>query len=67
MEKIQNDMSISELTGLLGLIFGLIGTSISSSNYLRNKAKIIVLLQLNMDIDPPFAKVCFWPILPVQA
>lgn len=43
-------MSVSEITGLLGLIFGLIGTTIGLSNYFRDKAKISVLLQWDMAI-----------------
>jgi len=39
---------ITELTAVLGLIFGLIGTIIGVSNYLRDKAKIVVLLQWDM-------------------
>lgn len=43
-------MSISEITGLLGLIFGLIGTSIGIFNYFRDQAKVVVSLQWDMEI-----------------
>lgn len=41
-------MTVSELTGLLGLIFGLIGTSIGVFNFLRDKGKLVVWLQWDM-------------------
>lgn len=41
-------MSISEATGLLGLIFGLIGTAIGIFNYLRDRGRLVVLLQWDM-------------------
>lgn len=41
-------MSTSETTGLLGLIFGLIGTTIGLFNYLRDQSKVVVLLQWDM-------------------
>jgi len=43
-------MSISETIGLLGLIFGLIGTAIGVSNYLRDRAKVVVTLQWDMAV-----------------
>ncbi len=43
-------MTISEVTGLLGLIFGLVGTCIGVFNYLRDRAKLIVRLQWDMAI-----------------
>jgi len=43
-------MSISETIGLLGLIFGLIGTAIGVSNYLRDQAKVVVTLKWDMAI-----------------
>ncbi|MBK8746160.1 hypothetical protein [Propionivibrio sp.] len=42
--------TISEVTGLLGLIFGLVGTCIGVFNYLRDRAKLIVRLQWDMAI-----------------
>jgi hypothetical protein len=41
-------MSIAEITGLLGLIFGLIGTTIGVFNYLRDRGRLVVLLQWDM-------------------
>lgn len=41
-------MSIAETTGLLGLIFGLIGTTIGVFNYLRDQGRLVVLLQWDM-------------------
>jgi len=41
-------MSISEITGLLGLIFGLIGTAIGVFNYLRDRGRLVVRLQWDM-------------------
>lgn len=41
-------MTISEVTGLLGLIFGLIGTSIGIFNYFRDRGKLVVRLQWDM-------------------
>lgn len=41
-------MTITELTAVLGLVFGLVGTTIGVSNYLRDKAKVIVSLQWDM-------------------
>lgn len=41
-------MSISETIALLGLIFGLIGTTIGVFNYLRDRGRIVVLLQWDM-------------------
>lgn len=41
-------MSISETTALLGLIFGLIGTTIGVFNYLRDRGRVVVLLQWDM-------------------
>jgi hypothetical protein len=43
-------ITVSELTGLLGLIFGLIGTSIGVFNYLRDRGKLVVRLQWDMAI-----------------
>lgn len=43
-------MTISELTGLLGLIFGLIGTSIGVFNFWRDKSKLVVRLQWDMAV-----------------
>ncbi len=43
-------MTISELTGLLGLIFGLIGTSIGVFNFWRDKGKLVVRLQWDMAV-----------------
>lgn len=43
-------MSISETTGLLGLIFGLVGTMIGVFNYLRDRCRVVVLLQWDMAI-----------------
>lgn len=43
-------MTVSELTGLLGLIFGLIGTSIGVFNFWRDKGKLVVRLQWDMAI-----------------
>lgn len=42
------NMTISELTGLLGLIFGLVGTSIGVFNFWRDKGKLVVRLQWDM-------------------
>ena len=42
------DTTISELTGLLGLIFSLIGTSIGVFNFWRDKGKLVVRLQWDM-------------------
>lgn len=39
---------ISEITGLVGLVFGLVGTIIGVSNYFRDRAKLVVVL--NWDI-----------------
>ena len=44
------NMTISELTGLLGLIFGLIGTSIGVFNFWRDKGKLVVRLQWDMAV-----------------
>src|SRR4030067_423955 len=41
-------MTISEATGLLGLIFGLVGTAIGVFNYLRDRGRLVVLLQWDM-------------------
>ena len=43
-------MTISELIGLLGLIFGLIGTSIGVFNFLRDKGRLVVRLQWDMAV-----------------
>lgn len=43
-------MTISELTGLLGLIFGLIGTNIGVFNFWRDKGKLVVRLQWDMAV-----------------
>jgi len=43
-------LSISEITGLLGLIFGLIGTCIGVFNYLRDRGNLVVRLQWDMAI-----------------
>ncbi len=43
-------MTVPEITGLLGLIFGVIGTTIGVSNYFRDKAKVVVTLQWDMAI-----------------
>lgn len=42
------NITISELTGLLGLIFGVIGTSIGVFNFWRDKGKLVVRLQWDM-------------------
>lgn len=44
------NMTISELTGLLGLIFGLIGTSIGVFNFWRDKGRLVVRLQWDMAV-----------------
>ena len=44
------NITISELTGLLGLIFGVIGTSIGVFNFWRDKGKLVVWLQWDMAI-----------------
>lgn len=44
------NMTIAELTGLLGLIFGLIGTSIGVFNFWRDKGRLVVRLQWDMAI-----------------
>lgn len=44
------NITISELTGLLGLIFGVIGTSIGVFNFWRDKGKLVVRLQWDMAI-----------------
>lgn len=44
------NITVSELTGLLGLIFGLVGTTIGVFNYLRDRAKLVVRLQWDMAI-----------------
>ena len=44
------NMTTSELTGLLGLIFGLIGTIIGVFNYLRDKGQLVVRLQWDMAV-----------------
>ena len=41
-------ITISELTGLLGLIFGVIGTSIGVFNFRRDKGKLVVRPQWDM-------------------
>ena len=43
-------MSIAETIALLGLIFGLIGTTIGVSNYFRDRAKVVVMLQWDMSM-----------------
>ena len=43
-------MTVPEITGLLGLIFGVIGTTIGVSNYYRDRAKVVVTLQWDMAI-----------------
>jgi hypothetical protein len=43
-------MKIAEVIGLLGLIFGLIGTVIGVFNYLRDRGKLVVRLQWDMAI-----------------
>ena len=52
-------MSISETTALLGLIFGLIGTTIGVSNYFRDRAKVVVTLRWDMSMidDDPENKI----------
>lgn len=43
-------VTISEATGLLGLIFGLFGTSIGVFNFLRDRGKLAVRLQWDMAV-----------------
>lgn len=46
----QPNMTISELTGLLGLIFGLIGTSIGVFNFWRDRGRLFVRLQWDLAV-----------------
>ena len=43
-------MTITQLTGLLGLIFGVVGTTLGILNYLRDRAYVQVSLQWNMNV-----------------
>jgi hypothetical protein len=45
-------MTISQLTGLLGLIFGIVGTVLGVLNYLRDRATVQVTLQWDMAVTP---------------
>ena len=45
-------MTITQLTGLLGLIFGLVGTILGILNYLRDRADVTVTLQWDMAVTP---------------
>jgi hypothetical protein len=45
-------LAITQLTGLLGLIFGIVGTVMGVLNYLRDRANVQVTLQWDMAITP---------------
>ena len=45
-------MTITQLTGLLGLVFGVIGTVLGVLNYLRDRAEVKVTLQWDMAVTP---------------
>lgn len=49
-------MKIAEVIGLLGLIFGLVGTVIGVFNYLRDRGKLVVRLQWDMAITSEHAE-----------
>ena len=45
-------MAISEFVGVIGLVFGVTGTVLGVLNYLRDRAKVIVGLQWDMQETP---------------
>ncbi len=45
-------MTITQLTGLLGLIFGIVGTVLGVLNYLRERANVQVTLQWDLAVTP---------------
>lgn len=52
-------MTISEVVGLLGLVFGLVGATLGVFNYLRDRGNLVVRLQWDMAMtgEDPHKKV----------
>jgi hypothetical protein len=43
---------VSDFAGVLGLVFGVVGTTLGVLNYLRDRSKVVLELQWDMSITP---------------
>ena len=50
LEALESRITITQVTGLLGLVFGIVGTILGILNYLRDRARVQVSLKWDMSV-----------------